>query len=47
MSTLQLAVNRTFQSFHPVRLAEVSARFWRWWISLYADAPRRLPPTIL
>jgi hypothetical protein len=27
-------------------IAGFKAKFWNWWIGLYADAPRRLPPMI-
>lgn len=45
MSTYQMVIRSTaaFQGFSPARMYE---RFLNWWVSLYAEAPRNLPPMI-
>jgi hypothetical protein len=43
MSTYQMVA----QTLHRgLDLAAFKAGFWKWWIGLYADAPRRLPPML-
>ena len=43
MSTYQMVAQSLYRG---VDLAGLKARFWTWWIGLYADAPRRLPPIL-
>lgn len=43
MSTYELAVRSSFQGFS---ISGFKAGFWKWWIGLYADAPRKLRPMI-
>jgi hypothetical protein len=43
MSTYQLAIRSIFDG---VSFSGFRASFWKWWIGLYADAPRKLPPML-
>ena len=43
MSTYQMVVQTVYRGLD---IAGFKAKFWNWWIGLYADAPRRLPPMI-
>jgi len=43
MSTYQFVVHSVSRG---IGLARLKAGFWKWWIGLYADAPRKLPPMI-
>lgn len=44
MSTYQTVVQTVYRS--SLDLAGFKAKFWNWWIGLYADAPRKLPPML-
>ncbi len=46
MSTYQMAVHGAMSIFEAVNFARIRASFWKWWVGLYADAPRKLPPMI-
>jgi hypothetical protein len=39
----QMVVQRVYRG---VDVASFKAAFWKWWIGLYADAPRKLRPMV-
>jgi len=43
MSAYQLAVRSIFEG---ISFAGFRARFWKWWIGLYAEPPKELRPMI-
>lgn len=43
MSAYQMVIQTVYRGMD---LAGLKAGFWKWWIGLYADAPRKLPPMI-
>jgi hypothetical protein len=43
MSTYQIVAEAVYRGLD---LAGLKARFWQWWIGLYAAPPRRLPPML-
>lgn len=45
MSAYQMVV--TTVSRGSIDLTGFKASFWKWWLGLYAEAPRRLPPAML
>jgi hypothetical protein len=46
MSVYEIAARTRLSVSRRIDFAELRERFWRWWIGLYADPPRRLPPMI-
>lgn len=46
MSTYQIVIRTSASAFRVPRLAGIYERFLGWWVSLYAEAPRKLPPMI-
>jgi hypothetical protein len=40
MSAYQMVVHTVYRG------AGFQASFWKWWIGLYAEAPRKLPPLL-
>jgi hypothetical protein len=43
MSTYQMVVQSVYRGIH---FAGFKASFWKWWIGLYAEPPRKLPPML-
>jgi hypothetical protein len=43
MSTYQMVAQTLYRGNS---LAGFKAGFWKWWIGLYAEPPRKLPPLI-
>jgi hypothetical protein len=43
MSAYQMVVRSLHRG---IDLAVMKHRFFRWWVSLYAEPPRKLPPMI-
>ncbi len=46
MSAYQMAVGTVYRGLG-LDLAGFRASFWKWWIGLYAEPPRKLPPFLL
>lgn len=46
MSTYQMVVRSTAATLQGIGFAALYQRFLGWWVSLYADPPRRLPPML-
>jgi len=47
MSTYQMVVRTLYRGTDLAGVkAALKASFWRWWIGLYAEPPRRLPPML-
>jgi hypothetical protein len=46
MSTYQMVVRSTATVFQGLSISALYERFLNWWVSLYANPPRRLPPLI-
>jgi hypothetical protein len=46
MSTYQMVVRSTASVFQGISVAAICERFLNWWVSLYANPPRKLPPLI-
>lgn len=44
MSTYQIVLRSTTSAFQEFRPARAYERFLNWWVSLYANPPRNLPP---
>ena len=46
MSTYQMVVRGSASLFGLLELGGLRKGFWRWWIGLYAEPPRKLPPML-
>lgn len=46
MSTSQIVIRTTASAFQGVSFALIYERFLGWWVTLYAEAPRKLPPML-
>lgn len=46
MSTYQMVVRSSVWAFGRLELSAFRKLFWNWWIGLYAEAPRKLPPML-
>lgn len=44
MSTYQMVMSTVYRGIRPP--SGLAARFWKWWIGLYAEPPRKLPPMV-
>jgi hypothetical protein len=43
MSAYQMVVTTVYRG---IDLAGMKASFWKWWVGLYAEPPRKLPPML-
>lgn len=43
MSAYQMVVRSVYRG---IDLADLKTSFWKWWIGLYAEPPRKLPPML-
>jgi hypothetical protein len=46
MSTYQIALRSSAALFNRLEFGALRRAFWNWWIGLYAEAPRKLPPML-
>ena len=46
MSTYQIVIRSSVSLFDPLEFGALRKAFWSWWIGLYAEPPRRLPPML-
>ena len=46
MSTYQMVVQSVYRGLDVSGLSGLKASFWRWWIGLYAQPPRKLRPMV-
>lgn len=46
MSTYQMVVRSSASLFELLEFGAFRKRFWNWWIGLYAEPPRKLPPML-
>lgn len=46
MSTYQIVVRNSASLFERLDVGAFRKAFWNWWIGLYAEPPRKLPPML-
>ena len=46
MSAYQLAARNALGSLSGISFPSLKTWFWKWWVGLYAEPPRNLPPML-